>query len=414
MIDWLKEILASQFGLSMLVMLLAVGGVMGAAAWLILFERKVAAWTQDRYGPNRVGPRGLFQPIADGLKLFLKEDIIPGKVDRALFIFAPCIALIIGMLGVAIVPFGGVMRWSDGGPLLKVQVASIDIGLLYVVAVGSLGVYSVVLGGWASNNKYATYGGMRAAAQMLSYEVPLGLCLLVCILSTGQLRLEGMVERQIQSCWLGILQPLVFVLFFTTALAEANRAPFDLAECEQELVGGFHTEYSAMKWALFFFGEYAHMVSTSAVMVALFLGGWEPIPFSLKIGGWLESVSPLAWLGAMLKWITLDPSPWAALVRGGVYVGKVGCLIFCYMWVRWTLPRFRFDQLMRLAWKAMVPTGMALAVWAGFLVYWGRPMSAWALAGNGILLLLCGMISVASGRPTTGRQDSLPKVEGVS
>jgi NADH-quinone oxidoreductase subunit H len=310
------------------------------------------------------------------------------------------------MIGFAVVPLGGPLRWpwmDESAAPLRVQVASVDIGLLYILAVGSLGVYAVVLGGWSSNNKYALYGGMRAAAQMLSYEVPLGLCLLACILTTGELRLEHMVERQQAAAWTCLLHPLVFVIFFTTALAEANRAPFDLAECEQELVGGFHTEFSAMKWALFFFGEYAHMITSSCLISALFLGGWELFPFAGRIG---QQVAALWWLDA----INRDPGLGWALARLGIFCGKIALLLFGYMWVRWTLPRFRFDQLMRLAWKGLVPLSLGLVVLAGMLLYAGRPTSAWAPAGNAALLLLCGVVGVMSGRPITGRQRGLPAV----
>lgn len=410
MMEWVQNALATQFGLGIVVMLVAFGAINGVVAYLIYFERKVAAWTQDRYGPTRVGPLGLLQPLADGIKLFLKEDVIPANVDRVLFILAPCMAMTIGFIGFAVVPFGGPLRWpwmDEAAAPLHVQVASVDIGLLYIIAVASLGVYGVVLGGWASNNKYALYGGLRAAAQMLSYEVPLGLCVLTCVLTTGQLRLEEMVDRQIATAWTGVLHPLAFVIFFTTALAEANRAPFDLAECEQELVGGFHTEFSAMKWALFFFGEYAHMITSSALMVALFMGGWELFPFA----GWLgQQVGWLWWLDALNR----DPSPFWALLRVGVVCGKIGFLLFLYMWIRWTLPRFRFDQLMRLAWKGLVPITMALVVLAGVLVYAGQPASPLATVGNLLLWLAAGVVSVLSGRPMSGRQSELPPAPTVT
>lgn len=399
--DWLNAIFGTQLGLSIVVMLVVFLVLNGVVAYLIYFERKVAAWTQDRYGPNRVGPLGLLQPIVDGLKLFLKEDITPGYVDRALFILAPCIAMFVGFVGFAVVPWGGLVQWHEGGALLRVQVASVDIGFLYILAIGSLSVYAVVLGGWASNNKYSIYGGIRAAAQMLSYEVPLGLCLMVCILTTGQLKLEEIVARQQATAWTGLLHPIVLVIFFLTALAEANRAPFDLAECEQELVSGYLTEYSAMKWALFFFGEYAHMITASALMTALFLGGWEPLPFS----NWIAA--HVSWLGFLAK-INADPHWGWMLCRLAVYAAKVALLIFFYMWVRWSLPRFRFDQLMRLAWKGLVPLTMAYVVLAGVLVYLGRPVSWWAPVGSIGLFLLCGVISAWSGRPITGRQSDLP------
>ena len=398
------DFLNSQFGFSILLMVVALGGILTAVAYGILLERKIAAWTQDRYGPNRVGPLGLLQPVADGAKFLLKEEIIPAQVDRPLFIIAPCVAWSVALLGFAVIPWGGEFRWpwmTPADPPLRVQVASLDIGFLYILAVSTLAVYSVVLGGWASNNKYSFYGGLRAAAQMLSYEVPLGLALLVCILTTGQFRLEGMVERQLASTWTGILHPVVFLMFFTTALAEANRAPFDLAECEQELVGGYHTEYSGMKLALFFLGEYAHMITSSALMVALFLGGWELFPWSEKTGwGWVQ-------------WLNRSPDFAAMLLRVGVVCAKLSAMILLYMWVRWTLPRFRFDQLMRLAWKGLVPLATAYLVVTGLLVYNGLQGSILAPLGDVALLLFCGVVSVVSGRPLTGRQEHLPPWRGA-
>jgi len=400
----LKEFLATQFGLGVVLMALALVVILTAVAYAIWLERKIAAWTQDRFGPNRVGPFGLLQPVADGLKFVLKEDIIPWNVDRAIFILAPCFALIVGLLGFAVIPFGGPLHWPwmPEGQTLRVQVASLDIGLLYILAVGTLAVYSVVLGGWSSNNKYAFYGGLRAAAQMLSYEVPLGMCLLTCVLATGELRLEGMVDRQIATAWTGLLHPAAFVIFFMCALAEANRAPFDLAECEQELIGGYHTEYSAMKMALFFLGEYAHIITSSAVMVALFLGGWELFPFSQRVAtafgwGWLDAWNHSPHWGWMF-------------MRVGVYAVKITALVFFYMWIRWTLPRFRFDQLMRLAWRGLVPLSMGFVALAGTLLYLGRPVSWWASIGNIALVALAGVAS--ANRPITGRQERLLMAKG--
>src|SRR5262245_2021566 len=296
---------------------------MTAVAYGILLERKIAAWVQDRYGPNRVGPQGILQPIADGLKFILKEDIIPGSVDRALFVLSPFVIFVVALIGFAVIPWGGEFKWSwiaaDAAPL-KVQVASIDIGLLYIVAVASLGVYGVVLGGWASNNKYSFYGGMRAAAQMLSYEVPMGMCILVAILTTGALKLEQMIAWQGAHAWTVVFHPLAALIMFITALAEANRMPFDLAESEQELVGGYHTEYSAMKLALFFLAEYAHMITSSALMICMFFGGY-------RVPGW--------------DWLNNDPGFWAMICRMLAIGAKIFLFIVMYMIVRWTIPRFR-------------------------------------------------------------------------
>ncbi len=379
----------AHLGIPIIVMAIAIAVVMTLVAYSTFYERKVAGWIQDRYGPNRVGPWGLLQPVADGLKFFLKEDFVPSYADKALFILAPGISFCVALLGIAVIPWGGYLQWF-GSDRIPVQVASIDIGLLYLLAVGAMSVYGVALGAWASNNKYSFYGGMRAVAQMLSYEVPLGLAILVAVLASGALRLEDIVANQSHSTWNVFLHPVAFVLMMICAFAETNRLPFDLVECEQELVGGFHTEYSSMKFALFFLGEYAHMIVNSALIIALFFGGWQPLPFC----GWL--VDSTAW--------------WAVLLRMGVYFGKVIFFIFVYMWVRWTLPRFRFDQLLKLAWKALVPMGLALVAWAGALAYMGLARTPWATAGE-VVLFVVGIVvvRVVGGQPT-GRQENLPPV----
>ncbi len=394
--EWIQtNVLSDQFGFSILLMLVLIGGIMGAVAYSILLERWISAWIQDRWGPNRVGPKGLLQPIADGLKFLWKEDIIPANVDRALFIFAPWMIFVVAMIGFAVIPWGGQFRWpwmdADAEPLFA-QVASVDIGLLYILAAGSLGVYGVVLGGWASNNKYSFYGAMRAAAQMLSYEIPMGLTILVAILVTGHLRLELVVEEQAKyaGCnWTVLYHPLAALILFITALAESNRLPFDLAECEQELIGGYHTEYSAMKLALFFLAEYAHMITNSAFMVALFFGGY-------LIPGW--------------TWLNEDPSWIAMLLRIGVFAGKIAILIGLYMVIRWTLPRFRYDQLMRFAWKSLVPMCLALVVLQVAILYLGWSQW-WALPGNVLIVIVGAFVGANSGSPITGRQQSLMRKE---
>jgi len=283
---------------------------------------------------------------------------------------------------------------------VQVQVASVDIGLLYVLAVGAMGVYGVVLGGWASNNKYSFYGGMRAAAQLLSYEIPMGLAILVVVMTVGELRLERIVSAQISGehggCWNVLLHPLACFLLIVAAFAESNRTPFDLAEAEQELVGGYHTEYSSMKFGLFFLAEYAHMLTASALIVVLFFGGWELFPFSRKLNwGWVN-------------WINEGTSWGSALVRCGITFAKVAFFIFVYMWVRWTIPRFRFDQLMRLAWKGLVPTGLILIALTGALVYVNRPVSIWAPAGNAAVVALLLVRASLSRDELSGRQTDLP------
>ena len=256
----------------------------------------------------------------------------------------------------------------------------------------------MVLGGWASNNKYSFLGGMRGAASMLSYEVPMGLAILVVVMASGQVRLENIVAQQLGSTWNVLLNPVAFVILLTTSFAETNRAPFDLAEAEQELIGGYQTEYSSMKMALYYLGEYFHMITASSFMAVLFLGGWELFPSS-ESTGW-------AWV----QWLNHSPT-WAALFcRFGIMAGKIFCFIFFYMWIRWTLPRFRFDQLMGLCWKNLVPMGLALVAWTGVLVYEGRPISIWAPVGN-LLVGLVMLVLVAVRPPRlSGRQAHMPRM----
>jgi NADH-quinone oxidoreductase subunit H len=265
---WIKPILSNQFAFSVVMMVLVLLIIIHLCALCILAERKLASYIQDRKGPNRVGWWGLLQPIADGVKFLLKEDIIPANVDKPLFVLAPVLSLTIALLGFAIIPWAGDVHWPwmPAGETVSTQVANLDVGFLYLLAVASLGVYGVVLAGYASTNKYAFYGGMRATAQMLSYEVPLGLGLLVILLLAGTLRLDKIVDLQASTgLWNVFLHPIAFILVLISAFAETNRTPFDLAEAEQELVGGYHTEYSAMKFAMFFLAEYAHMVTNSAL-----------------------------------------------------------------------------------------------------------------------------------------------------
>ncbi len=389
-----KPLLSSQFSFSMIVLAVMLVLILSATALCILFERKIAGFTQDRYGPNRVGFWGLLQPVADGLKFLLKEDIIPRHVDKPLFLLAPALALAASLLGFAIIPWAGQVRWPwmpPDAPPLSTQVANLNVGFLYLLAVGSLSVYGVVLAGYASNNKYAFYGGMRAAAQMISYELPLGLGLLVVLLVSGTLQLDQIVQQQAATgVWNIFLHPIAFFLVLVSALAEANRAPFDLPEAEQELVGGYHTEYSAMKFAMFFLGEYAHMITSSALIVALFFGGWH---------FWgLPGPENVTW--------------WAMLIKLAVYLTKVALFIALFMLVRWTLPRFRFDQLMRVAWQSLVPIGVALLAATAALTYLGWQRNVWAsLAANLLLLAVLLRSAARSKRPVTARQEDLPEID---
>lgn len=379
----------TQFFVSACTILVVLNAMLGGTAYLILLERKVASWTQDRIGPNRTGFGfgqknlwdalglkfmnkfrflGLGQALADGLKLLVKEDYTPPHTDKWLFTLAPALVMIPAIIGMAVIPWGGTWdfpgitiaghEWVRAGKVV-LSAAPLNVGVLYLLAVGSIGVYGVTIGAYASNNKYAFLGGLRATAQMLSYEVPMGLCVLIMILFYKSPDAVAMIIGQTGSAagfslaqtWGVLAHPLLAAVFFTCVLAECNRAPFDLAECEQELVGGFHTEYGSMKWAMYFLGEYMHMIVGAAFFTLLFLGGWEPLPF-LKL---IPEAS--GWMG--LVWIAL---------KFAVFGGKVGFLLFAMMWIRWTLPRFRFDQLMRLAWTNLIPMMLAALLVSGILV----------------------------------------------
>ena len=338
-----------------LVKILAVVGIsQGTVAYLILVERKIAAWSQDRLGPNRVGPYGLIQPLVDGAKMLLKEDVTPGYVAKPVYILAPAIAIIAATIGFAVVPFGPV---GEGiAPTLfqhriDFQIApGVDIGILYILAIGSLAVYGVILAGWASNSKYAFLGGLRSSAQLISYEIPLGLSILGMVLWAGSLDLSTIINWQDHHVWGIIASPIGFLIFLVSAFAETNRLPFDLPESEQELVGGFHTEYSGMKFGMFFLGEYVHVITVSFLTVILFFGGWD-IPFFL-------SQEQTGLLSAVAKLV--------------VILFKVALVIIFMMWVRWTLPRFRYDQLMDLAWKSLIPLALVNLVATAVIVQMWR------------------------------------------
>ena len=329
---------------------LLVGGLMTAAAYLVLLERWIAAWVQDRRGPNRVGIPltkirlfGLGQPLADGLKIILKEDFTPKHVDKVLYNAAPLLILAASLAIFAAIPFGSVLPplnipgLPDPVPFLVAP--GLDVGVLWVFALSSIAVYGVLLGGWASNNKYGFLGGLRSSAQLLAYEIPLGLGLLGVVLAAGSLKLDVIMNAQAQSgIWYAFSQPLGFVVFMVASFAEAARLPFDLPEAEQELVGGYHTEYSGIRLLLFLVSEFLHMITASFLIVIMFLGGWH-------LWGLTGSGQEVSWAGAF--------------IRCGVLSGKVLGVIVFFMLVRWSWPRFRFDQLMSLAWKVMLPLGIA-------------------------------------------------------
>lgn len=297
--------------------------LLNSAALAVYAERRVAAFIQNRVGPNRVGPLGLLQPIADVLKLILKEDVTPTHGNRLLHSVAPLIPVVTALMTVAVIPFGEGLYATD-----------INAGVLFLLAVASLGVYGVTIAGWASNSKYSLLGGLRAAAQMVSYELPLGMAVASVILFVGSLSVVDIAAAQ-ENWWFVFLNPLGAIIFIIAAFAESNRTPFDLVEAEQELVGGFHTEYSSMKFGMFFLAEYMHVVINSMLMVTFFFGSYH-LPFA---GYWLPELSPL------LKSI-LDVS---------VFVGKTAFFMFLFIWVRWTIPRFKFNQVMKLGWSRLLP-----------------------------------------------------------
>lgn len=329
--DWLEPLIK---------IVLVIVALQGAVAYLVLVERKAAAYLQDRLGPNRVGPWGLFQPIADGAKFILKEEIIPAGADKALFLIAPVSILATATVAFATIPFGYFVPWFDAEPIELTIAPEMDIGLLFVFAIGSLGVYGVVLGGWASNSKYSFLGALRSSAQLISYEIPLGLAVIGVMLFAGSLRMETIITEQARTGWWWLLvQPLGFIVFMISGCAESTRLPFDLPECEQELVGGYHTEYTAMKFGMFAFAEYQHMITVAFLTVILFFGGWH---------FWgLTPYTEANQVGLI-----------GAIARVAVLSAKVLLTIFFFMWIRWSWPRFRYDQLMDMAWKTMIPLGV--------------------------------------------------------
>lgn len=409
-----------SFWITLLIIAVVVGALQGTCAYLILAERKISAWAQDRLGPNRVGPWGLLQPIADGIKFLLKEDIIPGHVDKLFYLLAPCIAVGTALLAFAVVPFGSTTpppvlmdyrqkpaqavwpqtveeekailaadakhaadagaktfaeKLADYKDTLQFVIAPhVNIGIVFNFAVGSLAVYGVLLGGWSSNNKYSLLGGLRSSAQLISYEIPLGMSVLGVLIVTGSLNLETIIDYQVKHGWNVIFQPLAALLFVTSVFAECNRLPFDLPEAEQELVGGYHTEYSAMKFALYFLGEYTHMITTSFLVAIVFLGGWH-----------FPGIDTIPGIGGIV----------AKLI---VFAAKMVLFIVFYMLIRWTLPRFRFDQLMGLTWKVLLPLALINVVFV--IVVKQLNLSDWLL----LPLSIGTLILVAAATLNTPRQ----------
>jgi len=312
------------------------------AAYATFGERKVAAAMQDRVGPNRAGPFGLLQPLADGVKFFTKEDFMPNAAERWLYILAPGAFMFVACMTSAVIPWGTELTLF--GRPVALQVTDLNIGILYIMGFTSLGVYGIMIGGWSSNNKYALYGAIRASAQMISYELAMGLALIAAVMLTGTLSLKEMAMQQAGLNWNVWYQPLGFLIFFICALAECNRAPFDMAECETELIGGYHTEYSSMKLGFFLFAEYINMFIACAVIATVYFGGYN-----------FPGLDP-GWLGGLMGPI--------------VMFAKTFFFIFVFMWIRWTLPRFRYDQLMRLGWKTLVPLAIVNMLLTGAGVLW--------------------------------------------
>ena len=313
-------------------------------------ERKVAAFFQDRVGPNRAGPYGILQPLADGAKMFMKEEIIPARSSKFLFIVGPSLAIMTACIGSAVIPWGQTL--VIGGHPFDLQVTDINVGVLYIFGVVSLGVYGVMIGGWASNNKYSLLGAIRAASQNISYEIAMGLSIIALLMTTGTLSLKEIAAQQHGFwshgwfTWNVFKQPLGFLIFIVCAFAETNRAPFDLPECETELVGGYHTEYSSMKLGFYLFAEYINMFVSSAVMATLYFGGYN-FPYMHHLG---------------------LPDNWVTILGVIALFIKIFCLIFFFIWVRWTLPRFRYDQLMDLGWKSLIPLAIANIVITGLVM----------------------------------------------
>lgn len=322
----LAEIVISLIKIVLVIIILLIG-----VAYSVYAERRISAFIQNRLGPNRVGWEGVLQPFADVFKLVLKEDVVPEKATHSIHTLAPMISIFVALTTVAVVPFGNTIHLF--GRDIPLRIADVNIGILYILALTSLGVYGITLSGWSSNSKYPLFGGLRSCAQMISYELSMGLSVVGVILVTGSLSLQDIVLHQYGWKWNIILQPVGFITFLVAAFAETNRAPFDLPEAEPELVGGYHTEYSSMKFALFFLSEYANVIVSSSVITTLFLGGWQ-FPYLQTFG-----LSPL--LTSLLQILTFSI--------------KIVCMVFFFIWVRWSVPRFRYDQLMSLGWKVMLP-----------------------------------------------------------
>ena len=404
---------------SVIKMLVIFGVVLVSVALLTLAERKIAAWIQDRRGPNRLGPGGLLQPVADGLKNFMKEETNPAFADKVLFIVAPALAFVPALVTWAVLPIAAPLPTPWG--LIDMAVAPLPVGFLFTLAISSLGVYGIVLAGWSSNNKYALLGGLRSSAQMISYEIAMGMSTIPVLLLAGNVSLSAIVQQQASMGWNILSLTIAWFTFLVAAFAETNRLPFDLPEAESELVAGYHTEYSGMKFAMFFIAEYANMITVSGMTATLFLGGWD-VPFT--------------------QWDNIPPyTVIKTVVTLLAFAAKVGSFLFLFMWIRWTLPRFRYDQLMSLGWSIMLPLALAyIVIIAGATLGLDAagvargPLFSLALLGLNIVLIAIllrwldrgKLISPASARvgpadltrlrapglPATARRSSTSAVEG--
>lgn len=417
--DFIAQHLTPQLFVSVHVLIIVVHVILIGVAYSIYLERKISAYIQDRIGPNRAGfdfglpflkflsqqgiTKGVFglgQPLADGLKFLLKEDYRPSRTDLVLFTLGPIMIIVPALMGFVIIPWGGLFDWQFGAlPILgdigsgvvHVAGANVNVGVIYLLAIGSVGVYGITIGGWASNNKYSFLGGLRATAQMISYEIPLGMALLAILLVVGSFLPQEIISHQAAHGWGIVSMPLAGILFFICSLAESNRAPFDNAEAEQELIGGYHTEYSSMRFALFFLAEYAHMITGMAFFTLLFLGGYQ-IPF--------------------IPWLQPDvyDSNWMGLAIVGAkflsFFGKVMLLVCFQMVIRWTLPRLRYDQIMMLGWQSLIPIGLVLVVATSVMVHLGLTGTVPLLVMN--LALIVGVVLVQNTVPKSTVNRKIP------
>jgi NADH-quinone oxidoreductase subunit H len=340
---------------------------LGVAAYSTYFERKIAAFMQDRIGPDRAGPFGILQPLADAVKMFMKEDFIPANSNKWLFIMGPCLSMLTALMTSAVVPFGDTI--TLGGVEFDLQGIDVNIGILWVFGIVSLGVYGILIGGWASNNKYSLLGAIRAASQNISYELAMGLSIIAILMMTGSLSTKAIVEAQQNGHWNILYQPMGFIIFLICAFAECNRTPFDLPECETELIGGYHTEYSSMKLGFYLFAEYINMFISGAVMATLYFGGYDYPGIDFVTAQLGETA--------------------ATLIGAGALIGKALAFVFIFMWVRWTLPRFRYDQLMGLGWSGLIPLAMFNIVVTGL----GVLLDQQILIGiGGVVVFIAGIV----------------------